>query len=168
MDKPKINYRFHNPNPTDEELTRVLLRICVDANRKKAENAIRECALKESVTYRVIAVDNAAVIADLEGKTLFMMPEGDYKGKTYSIPSEYIKNESRECVLELPPDFRIELREKGKITEKLTIEEFVKAVSRKTAKDYATTVYKPPSEIAKDQAKRIRAERKVSSIQNCK
>ena len=41
MDKPKINYRFHNPNPTDEELTRVLLRICVDANRKKAENAIR-------------------------------------------------------------------------------------------------------------------------------
>lgn len=168
MDKPKLNYRFHNPNPTDEELTRVLLRICVDANRKKAENAIRECALKESVTYRVIAVDNAAVIADLEEKTLFMTPDGEYKGKTYSIPSEYVKNESRERVLELPQDYRIELREKGQITEKLTIDEFVKVVSGKTANDYATTVYKPPSEIAKEREKKSKAERKVSSIQNCK
>ena len=168
MDKPKLNYRFHNPNPTDEELTRVLLRICVDANRKKAENAIRECALKESVTHRVIAVDNAAVIADLEEKTLFMMPDGEYKGKTYSIPSEYVKNESRERVLELPQDYRIELREKGKITEKLTIEEFVKVVSGKTAKDYESTIYKRPSEIAKEREKKSKAGRRVSSNQSSK
>ena len=41
MDKPKLNFRFHNPN-TPEELTKILLRVCVDANMKKVEHIIRE------------------------------------------------------------------------------------------------------------------------------
>ncbi len=47
MDRLKLNYRFHNPNPTNEELTRALLRVCIDANEKKAERAIRESAIRE-------------------------------------------------------------------------------------------------------------------------
>lgn len=41
VDKPKLNYRFHNSN-TPEELTKVLLRICVEANMKKVEAAIKQ------------------------------------------------------------------------------------------------------------------------------
>ncbi len=41
MDKPKLNFRFHNPN-TPEELTKILLRVCIDANMKKVESALRK------------------------------------------------------------------------------------------------------------------------------
>ena len=41
MDKPKLNFRFHNPN-TPEELTKILLRVCIDANMKKVEQIVRE------------------------------------------------------------------------------------------------------------------------------
>ena len=41
LDKPKLNFRFHNPN-TPEELTKILLRVCIDANMKKVEQIIRE------------------------------------------------------------------------------------------------------------------------------
>ena len=41
LDKPKLNFRFHNPN-TPEELTKILLRVCIDANMKKVEHIIRE------------------------------------------------------------------------------------------------------------------------------
>ena len=50
MDKPKLNFRFHGPD-SSEALTRALLRICIDANRKKVENVMREeaaLALDES------------------------------------------------------------------------------------------------------------------------
>ncbi len=52
MDKPKLNFRFHNPN-TPEELTKMLLRVCIDANMKKVEHIIREeaaVALDENST----------------------------------------------------------------------------------------------------------------------
>ncbi len=51
MDKPKLNFRFHNPN-TPEELTKILLRVCVDANMKKVEQIISEeaFALDENST----------------------------------------------------------------------------------------------------------------------
>lgn len=52
MDKPKLNFRFHNPN-TPEELTKILLRVCIDANMKKVEQVIREeaaIALDENST----------------------------------------------------------------------------------------------------------------------
>jgi len=41
VDKPKLNFRFHNQNDA-EELTRVLLRVCVCANMKKVEAAIKQ------------------------------------------------------------------------------------------------------------------------------
>ncbi len=41
LDKPKLNIRFHNPN-TPEELTKILWRVCVDANMKKVESALRK------------------------------------------------------------------------------------------------------------------------------
>lgn len=44
MDKPKLNFRFHNPN-TPEELTKILLRVCIDANMHKVEHIIREAAV---------------------------------------------------------------------------------------------------------------------------
>ena len=44
MDKPKLNFRFYNPN-TPEELTKTLLRVCIDANMKKVEQLIRDEAV---------------------------------------------------------------------------------------------------------------------------
>lgn len=167
MDKPKLNYRFHNPNATDDEFMRVLLRVCIEANRKKAEQAIRECAMADGVTYRVIAVDNQAKVADIAERTLFKMPKGEYEGKNYFISNEYIKREKRECVLELPEDFEIELCGNERERNKLTIDEFIKAVSGKTARDYESP-YKRPIEIAAEERARNRPKRRVSSSQNSK
>ncbi len=44
MDKPKLNFRFHNPNSA-ELLTRALLRVCIDANMERVESIIREEAI---------------------------------------------------------------------------------------------------------------------------
>ncbi len=41
VDEPKLNFRFHNSN-TPEELTKILLRVCIDANMKKVEAAIKQ------------------------------------------------------------------------------------------------------------------------------
>lgn len=52
MDKPKLNFSFHNPN-TPEEMTKMLLRVCIDANMKRVEQVIREeaaIALDENST----------------------------------------------------------------------------------------------------------------------
>ncbi|MGN0804259.1 MAG: hypothetical protein ACI4MS_02640 [Candidatus Coproplasma sp.] len=42
MKRPKLNYRFHNPNKNDDELIKVLLDVLIEANMKKAETAIME------------------------------------------------------------------------------------------------------------------------------
>ena len=167
MERPKLNYRFHNPNKDDEALINELLKVCIAANMKKAEQAIREAALSDGATCRVIAVDKQAEISDMGDRTLFKMPEGEYEGKSYFIPNEYIKREGRECVLELPKDFKIELCEKGEVGEKLTIDEFIKAVSGKTAKDY-NSPFKLPSKVAAEERAKSRPKRRVSSNQNCK
>lgn len=44
MDKPKLNFRFHNSNST-ESLARALLRVCIDANMERVETIIREEAM---------------------------------------------------------------------------------------------------------------------------
>ncbi len=41
MDKPKLNFRFHNSN-SPEALTRLLISVCIDANMEKAERAIND------------------------------------------------------------------------------------------------------------------------------
>ncbi|MCI8500061.1 MAG: hypothetical protein HFE28_05575 [Clostridia bacterium] len=41
MDKPKLNFRFHDGN-TPEALARVLLDICIDANMERIEAAIKQ------------------------------------------------------------------------------------------------------------------------------
>ncbi len=49
MDKPKLNYRFHHTE-SPEKLAKVLIRICIEANMTRVDNAIREelaCALDE-------------------------------------------------------------------------------------------------------------------------
>lgn len=42
MKRPKLNYRFHNPNKNDDVLIKVLLDVLIEANMKKAEKAIME------------------------------------------------------------------------------------------------------------------------------
>ena len=167
MDRPKLNYRFHNPNKDDDALINELLKVCIEANMKKADRAIREAALCDGVTCRIVVVDKPAEILDMGKRTLFNMPKGEYEGKCYFIPDEYIKREGRECVLELPQDFEIELIEKGDVCKKLTIDAFIKAVSVKMANDYEAR-YKRPSEIVKEQERKNRAKRRVSSCQNGK
>lgn len=44
MDKPKLNFRFHNSNSA-ESLTRALLRVCIDANMERVERIIKEEAM---------------------------------------------------------------------------------------------------------------------------
>lgn len=150
-DKPKLNYRFHNPNRTNEELTRVLLRTCIDANRKKAEEAIRECAMSDGTTYRVIAVDESAKISESGEKTLFRMPKGKYEGKGYIISNRYIKRCGREYALELPQGYGIEFTEPE--SGGLSLDEFVKEVAGKTAVDYKSP-YLRPSEVAAENGER--------------
>lgn len=41
MKKKKLNYRFHNPN-TAEATADILLKIFIEANSKKVENAVQE------------------------------------------------------------------------------------------------------------------------------
>ena len=44
MDKPKLNFRFHNPNSA-ESLTRAVLRVCIDSNIERVASIIREEAI---------------------------------------------------------------------------------------------------------------------------
>lgn len=41
MDKPKLNYRFH-VTATPEKLIKELLLVCVEANKKKVEDGLKE------------------------------------------------------------------------------------------------------------------------------
>ena len=43
MKEQRLNYRFHNPN-TVEATTDVILKVFIEANRQKAEAAIRQAA----------------------------------------------------------------------------------------------------------------------------
>ncbi len=39
MDKPKLNFRFHNPN-SEENFVRMLISVCMETCRVKADEAI--------------------------------------------------------------------------------------------------------------------------------
>ena len=41
VDKPKLNYRFH-VTATPEKLIKELLLVCVEANKKKVEDGLKE------------------------------------------------------------------------------------------------------------------------------
>lgn len=151
MDKRKLNYRFHNPNPP-EVLGRVLLRVCVNANMNKVEEAVRRDAERENA-LRVIAIAKCAEVAKLREETLFKMPKGKYEGRYYRINNEYINERSDEIVLELPSDTEISLLDDRQQTkEKLKLDKFVKAVVGKNAKDYEEK-FRLPSAIYAEQTK---------------
>lgn len=151
MDKRKLNYRFHNPNPL-EVLERELLQICIGANMKKVESAVKESIEKE-MTLRVVAIDKNAQVCRLEEDTLFKMPKGEYEGKYYRISNEYIKEQSGEIVLELPSEIEIPLfDEMQQECKSLSIDEFVKAVVGKSEKE-CEDKYRLPSEIYAEQIK---------------
>lgn len=45
MDKPKLNFRFHNPN-SEEDFVRLLLSVCMETCKAKADEAISSELLK--------------------------------------------------------------------------------------------------------------------------
>lgn len=45
MDKPKLNFRFHNPN-SEENFVRLLLSVCMETCKAKADEAISADLLK--------------------------------------------------------------------------------------------------------------------------
>ncbi len=45
MDKPKLNFRFHNPN-SEENFVRLLLSVCMETCKAKADEAISSELLK--------------------------------------------------------------------------------------------------------------------------
>ena len=151
MDKRRLNYRFHNPNQP-EVLECALLQICISANMKKVESAVRDCIEKES-TLRIVVIDRNAQVAKLEEETLFKMPKGEYGGKYYKISNDCIKEQSAEIVLELPNDVEISLLDKmQQVCKSLSINEFIKVVVGKGEKDYEE-LYKLPSAIYAEQIK---------------
>ena len=48
MKKQKINYRFHNPNSTEDTINFVL-KILIEANRSKVERAMQAAAQQEFI-----------------------------------------------------------------------------------------------------------------------
>ena len=72
MDRPKLNYRFHNANRTNEELIKALLSIFIEANRDKVEAAL----INES--------DNEDVPKENEQK------DGKVLEKTSFVGEEYV------------------------------------------------------------------------------
>lgn len=54
MDKPKLNFRFHNPNQTDEYI-KVFLDILLDANMQRVAEEVR-IALEESEKQNEIKI----------------------------------------------------------------------------------------------------------------
>ena len=54
MDKPKLNFRFHNPN-SEENFVRMLISVCMETCKVKADEAISAELLKNKeetvVTY---------------------------------------------------------------------------------------------------------------------
>ena len=151
LGRVKLNYRFHNPNPP-EALGRELLQICISANVKKVESAVKESVEKESA-LRVVAIDRNAQVVKLKDFTLFKMPKEEYEGKYYKISNDSIKEYAGEIVLELPSEMGIQLLDERqqKLTT-LNLEEFVKSVAGKGAKDYEER-YRRPSEIVFEQIK---------------
>lgn len=151
MDKRKLNYRFHNPNPP-EALGRELLRIFIGANMKKVENAVKE-SVEDERMRRVVAIDKNAQVAKLEDVTLFKMPKGKYGRKYYKLSNEYIKEYSGEIVLELPSDSETQLLDEMQQEYGiLNLDEFVKAVAGKGKREYEDT-YRLPSVICAEQIK---------------
>lgn len=62
MKRPKLNYRFHNPNKNDDVLIKVLLDVLIEANMKKAEKAIMEgMKLLESQTSGQVNTESETV-----------------------------------------------------------------------------------------------------------
>ena len=45
MDKPNLNFRFHNPN-SEEDFVRLLLSVCMETCKAKADEAISSELLK--------------------------------------------------------------------------------------------------------------------------
>lgn len=45
MDKPKLNFRFHNPN-SEENFVRMLISVCMETCKVKADEAISSELLK--------------------------------------------------------------------------------------------------------------------------
>lgn len=95
--------------------------------------------------WNYVSVSERAKITDYEDRTLFKMPQGEYDGFCYYIPSRLVKanSERSTLVLSLPEDFIVKLSNKksGEKTE-LTVRQFVLAVKDKN-NDYAE--YKIPS-----------------------
>ena len=61
MDKPKINFRFHNPN-SEEGFVRLILSVCMETCRVKADEAISSELLNNRE-------ETAATDADKRSKT---------------------------------------------------------------------------------------------------
>lgn len=151
MDKRKLNYRFHNPNPP-EALGRELLQICIGANMKKVESAVEE-SVEEDNVLRIVAVDRSAQVARLKDMTLFKMPKGQYGGKYYRISNDYIKENLGGIVLELPSEMEIQLLDEMQQESKiLSMNEFVQAVAGKSETEYEDK-YRLPSMIYAEQIK---------------
>jgi hypothetical protein len=56
--KSKLNYRFHDPNATEVTADN-LIRVLLEANREKAEIALREATKKSSEPVRKLRLANS-------------------------------------------------------------------------------------------------------------
>lgn len=56
MDKPKLNFRFHNPN-SEENFVRMLISVCMETCKVKADKAISADLLNKQEEMAAIDVD---------------------------------------------------------------------------------------------------------------
>ena len=117
---------------------------------RKAEQAAAS-APPDSDGWRYVSVDEKAKIAEYGERTMFRMPQGEYDGYCYYIPTKLVRpNEEKGTIrVSLPENFVVTLHNKQAEKEEekkieMNAEDYIAQVKGKTADDY--TVYGKPSE----------------------
>ena len=101
--------------------------------------------------WHYVSVDEKAKIAEYDERTMFRMPQGEYKGYCYYIPNKLLRANAEKGTIRvsLPDNFVVTLYNKQAENEneqklEMNAEDYIGQVKGKTADDYTT--YTKPSE----------------------
>lgn len=108
----------------------------------------REQSDENDKKWNTVAISENAVINNYKESTLFKMPQGDYSGFVYYIPSGMVRKEDDGLYLRVPEDFVAHLKN-GDEKKDLTAQEFIAAIDGKTDDDYKSIFRKPSEEAVK-------------------
>lgn len=100
---------------------------------------------RTSDDWKTISLHTKAKINAYENRTMFRMPNGEYKGMCYYIPNQLIQeDQDQKLCIRLPDEFEVKLRDSFNDRNiVLSVDEYIQAVANKTEEDYATTYTRP-------------------------